>query len=133
MATVDTTLQNFIDGEPARSDAPSEAILNPATGEELAQAPNSSPQDVDRAVRAARAAFAEWSQSAPARRSQALLALAEILEENGKELARLEAEEFVAGSFLEGAPIVPVSSTTGEGIDQLKEAIERAALEVSEK
>jgi betaine-aldehyde dehydrogenase len=91
VATVDTTLQNFIDGEPARSDAPSEAILNPATGEELAQAPNSSPQDVDRAVRAARAAFAEWSQSTPAMRSHALLALAEILEENGKELARLEA------------------------------------------
>jgi len=91
VATVDTTLQNFIAGEPARSDAPSEAILNPATGEELARAPNSSPEDVDRAVRAARAAFAEWSQSAPARRSQALLALAEILEENGKELARLEA------------------------------------------
>jgi len=91
VATVDTTLQNFIAGEPARSDAPSEAILNPATGEELAQAPNSSPEDVDRAVRAARAAFAEWSQSTPAQRSRALLALAEILEENGKELARLEA------------------------------------------
>ena len=80
-ATASTTLQNFIDGEPARSDAPRDAILNPATGEELAQAPNSSPQDVDRAVRAARAAFADWSQSTPARRSQALLALAEILDD----------------------------------------------------
>ncbi len=43
------------------------------------------------------------------------------------ELARLEAEEFVAGSFLEGAPIVPVSSTTGSGLDHLRAALERAA------
>src|SRR5438132_5846011 len=85
------TLQNFIDGAPAPAEGELEPVLNPSTGEELAQAPNSSPQDVDRAVRAARAAFAEWSQSTPAMRSHALLALAEILEENGKELARLEA------------------------------------------
>jgi selenocysteine-specific elongation factor len=43
------------------------------------------------------------------------------------ELARLEAEEFVAGSFLEGAPIIPVSSTTRSGLDQLRAALERAA------
>ena len=42
-------------------------------------------------------------------------------------LARLEAEEFVAGSFLEGAPIVPVSSVTGEGIEQLKSELTRSA------
>src|ERR1700731_2479964 len=49
------------------------------------------------------------------------------------ELARLEAEEFVAGSFLEGAPIVPVSSATGEGLDRLRTALERVAVEVAEK
>ena len=35
-------------------------------------------------------------------------------------LARLEIEEFVRGSFLEGAPIVAVSATTGAGLDALK-------------
>ena len=35
-------------------------------------------------------------------------------------LVRLEVEELVAGSFLEGAPIVPVSSTTGAGLDDLR-------------
>src|SRR6201984_32980 len=32
-------------------------------------------------------------------------------------LVRLEIEEFVRGSFLEGAPFVPVSATTGAGLD----------------
>src|SRR5207245_7573906 len=49
------------------------------------------------------------------------------------ELARLEAEEFVAGSFLEGAPVVPVSSTTGQGLDQLRQELERAARQAAEK
>src|SRR2546421_3792220 len=36
------------------------------------------------------------------------------------ELVRGEAEELVAGSFLEGAPVVPASARTGEGIEELK-------------
>ncbi|HEX9981863.1 MAG TPA: SelB C-terminal domain-containing protein, partial [Thermoanaerobaculia bacterium] len=38
-------------------------------------------------------------------------------------LVRLEVEELVAGSFLEGKPIVPVSSTTGAGLDDLRRAL----------
>jgi betaine-aldehyde dehydrogenase len=85
------TLSNFIGGERAPSDGETEPVLNPATGEELARAHNSTPQDVDRAVRAARAAFEGWSQTTPAQRSAALLALADAIEEHGEELARLEA------------------------------------------
>jgi selenocysteine-specific elongation factor len=39
-------------------------------------------------------------------------------------LAREEVEELVAGTFLEGRPILPVSSLTGEGIAELADAIE---------
>ena len=85
------TLSNFIDGEQAPSQGESEPVLNPATGEELAQAGNSTAHDVDRAVAAARSAFAGWSQSTPAQRSAALLAMADVIEEHGDELARLEA------------------------------------------
>src|SRR5438128_357488 len=46
------------------------------------------------------------------------LADAEMLE-----LARLEVRELVAGSFLEGAPIVPVSAKTGDGLDGLRAAL----------
>ena len=48
-------------------------------------------------------------------------------------LVRLEVEEFVAGSFLEGAEIVPVSSTTGAGLDDLRAALARAAAAVAGK
>jgi betaine-aldehyde dehydrogenase len=91
MATTLGTLSNFIAGERAPSDGETEAVLNPATGEELARAHNSTPADVDRAVNAARAAFGGWSQTTPAQRSLALLALADAIEAHGEELARLEA------------------------------------------
>src|SRR5438132_5550438 len=91
MATQVSALRNFIDGQLVDSDGESEAILNPATGEERAQAASSTPQDVQEAVAAARRAFASWSQTTPAERAQALLAMAERVEENGEELARLEA------------------------------------------
>jgi len=91
MASTVETLSNFIDGERAAWDGESEPVLNPATGEELARAPRSSAEEVDRAVAAARRAFAGWSQTTPAQRSQALLAIADLVEEHGEELARLEA------------------------------------------
>lgn len=43
------------------------------------------------------------------------------------ELVKLEAEDFVAGSFLEGAPILAVSARTGQGLDDLKQAIRQQA------
>jgi betaine-aldehyde dehydrogenase len=91
MSTTAEILCNFIDGEQVASDGEAEPVLNPATGEELARAPRSTPEDVDRAVRAAREAFAGWSDTTPAQRSEALLAIASALEEHGDEIARLEA------------------------------------------
>src|SRR3989475_5319085 len=58
---------------------------------------------------------------------------ADLVDAEILELARMEAEEFVAGSFLEGAPVVPVSSTTGQGLEQLRQELARAAERVSEK
>ncbi|MFY9583795.1 MAG: selenocysteine-specific translation elongation factor [Candidatus Acidiferrales bacterium] len=49
------------------------------------------------------------------------------------DLVRLEVEEFLRGSFLEGAPIVPVSARTGEGMDRLKQELLRVASEVPGK
>jgi len=91
MATATQTLQNFIDGEfvdPA--DGRTQAVLNPATAEEIAQAPDSGAADVDRAVRAARKAFEGWANATPGERSLALLRLADRLEEHADELAELE-------------------------------------------
>ena len=49
------------------------------------------------------------------------------------DLVKLEVEEFVAGSFLEGAPVAPVSSRTGEGIAELKSELEKLAQTVRPK
>jgi selenocysteine-specific elongation factor len=49
------------------------------------------------------------------------------------ELVRLEVDDFVAGSFLEGAPIVGVSAVTGQGLPELKEALRHQALQAKAK
>ncbi|NLT65436.1 MAG: selenocysteine-specific translation elongation factor [Acidobacteria bacterium] len=52
----------------------------------------------------------------------------DMVEPDMIELVRDEIEETVAGSFLENAEIIPVSSKTGEGIDRLKKAIHDLSL-----
>ncbi len=84
-------LDNFIGGEPVPSEGEPYPILNPATGETLVLASRSTAADVDRAVRAAREAFAAWSATTPAQRAQALLALADLIDEHAPEIARAEA------------------------------------------
>ena len=92
MASTDTqTLQNFIDGESVAGGGETEAILNPATGETMAEAPVSSAREVDGAVMAARRAFEGWSRTTPRERAEALLAIADAIESNSEEIARLEA------------------------------------------
>jgi betaine-aldehyde dehydrogenase len=86
------TLENFIDGKfVAPLDGATEPILNPATGETIALAPLSGVADVDLAVRAARRAFEGWSQTTPATRAEALLGLADAIEQHAEEIAREEA------------------------------------------
>ncbi|HKA00090.1 MAG TPA: selenocysteine-specific translation elongation factor, partial [Candidatus Solibacter sp.] len=67
------------------------------------------------------------------RRGIVALTKADLVDEDILGLVRLEVEELVTGSFLEGAPIVPVSSTTGAGLDDLRRELGRAAAEAPEK
>ena len=57
----------------------------------------------------------------------------DLVEEDILGLVQLEIEELVGGSFLEGAPVVPVSSTTGAGLDDLRRELARVAAAVPEK
>lgn len=87
------TLQNFVDGEFADSaDGRTEPVLNPATGEVIAQAPLSDAVDVDRAVQAARRAFATWAVTTPAERARALERIADAIEEHAEELSEIESD-----------------------------------------
>lgn len=51
----------------------------------------------------------------------------DLVEEEWLELVMEEVGNFVQGTFLKQAPVIPVSSTTGQGLDRLKEAIENLA------
>src|ERR1700683_4725938 len=55
------------------------------------------------------------------------LTKADLVDTDILDLVRLEVEEFVAGSFLEGAPVVAVSSVTGAGLDELRKELRLAA------
>jgi selenocysteine-specific elongation factor len=61
------------------------------------------------------------------------LTKSDLVDEDILGLVRLEIDDLVAGSFLEGAPVVPVSSTTGAGLDDLRRELVRAAALVPEK
>ncbi len=74
---------------PARSGA-TDDIIDPATGAVIGSVPASDAADVDDAVRAAAAAFPEWSEKTPRARSEALHALADAIEADMAELTRLE-------------------------------------------
>ena len=67
-----------------------EPILNPATGEVLCNVPEASPEQLNAAVDAAHTAFGSWSQTTPAERSAMLLKLADAIESNAEQFARLE-------------------------------------------
>jgi 4-(gamma-glutamylamino)butanal dehydrogenase len=66
--------------------------LNPATGQPLATVAACDADDVDRAVAAARAAFADgrWARLAPAARKRILLRFADLVEANAAQIARLD-------------------------------------------
>jgi 4-(gamma-glutamylamino)butanal dehydrogenase len=84
----------YIDGAQAAPESGETfETMTPATGQVLAEIAACGPADIDRAVSSARRAFdgGEWSRRAPAERKQVLLRLAELIESNLLELARIDA------------------------------------------
>src|SRR6266542_687714 len=55
------------------------------------------------------------------------LTKSDLVDADTLEVARLEIRELVAGSFLEGAPIVPVSERTGQGPEDFRAALHEAS------
>jgi betaine-aldehyde dehydrogenase len=94
MATAVTHRQMFIGGEWVdASSGETQPVLNPATGEVIAEVPKATGEDVDRAVAAARDAFqSTWADSTPSERQRALLKVADLIEEHGEEFGRIESE-----------------------------------------
>jgi len=76
-------------------------VLDPSTGEHIADVPRSKAVDVDRAVQAARNAFAQWRHTSPADRGRLLTGIARRLRDQAGELAAL-------GSLDGGLPLPAV-------------------------
>ncbi|MEJ2534187.1 MAG: aldehyde dehydrogenase [Gammaproteobacteria bacterium] len=96
----------FIDGRYVDAlSGETRATVNPANGETLAEVALCGPEDADRAVAGARAAFEDgrWSRMAPADRKMVLVRWAELIERHADELALLECLD--VGK--------PISDTTG--------------------
>jgi len=87
-------LANFIGGAfvPPASGSYLEDV-GPATGEVIAEIPDSDARDVDAAVAAARAAFPVWSRTPTEQRSRLLLRLADLIEQNLEELVQMESRD----------------------------------------
>ena len=81
----------FINGEfvPASDGATFDAH-NPANGEHLAYFAEATKEDVDSAVKAARAALPSWSKTSPIERQNILLKIADIIDANADHLALVE-------------------------------------------
>lgn len=100
-STIDPTVAGFLNGAAkklliggqwveAQSGKTFESV-NPATGEVLARVAEADAADVDRAVKAARAAFERgWGESKPGNRTRLLTRIADLIETHADELAQLE-------------------------------------------
>jgi betaine-aldehyde dehydrogenase len=95
MATAEKTrLRNFIGGKAVDPvEGKTEDVVNPASGETIAEAPLSTKADVDAAVEAAKAALPGWATTPPGERAMALLRMADLIEERGEEIAALESAD----------------------------------------
>jgi acyl-CoA reductase-like NAD-dependent aldehyde dehydrogenase len=85
-----------IDGEPSEAaSGHTRAVHSPIDGARLAEIPDCGPEDVDRAVRAARTAFQDrrWAGLAPRERKRRMLRWADLIETEAAELAVLETRD----------------------------------------
>ena len=88
------TIKNYVDGEWVDSSASNlMPVHDPATCELLAQCPDSTAQDVDAAVSAARAAFNEWRSTPVLVRAQYMHHFKVMVEENFEEISRIIVKE----------------------------------------
>ena len=89
MATAVRALRNFVGGDWVEASAESvREIVSPVTGETLAEVPDASPEDVDRAVAAARAAQPRWAALSAWERARICHAIADLIDERREEFAR---------------------------------------------
>ena len=106
--------QNFINGAFVDSTSgETDDVINPATGQILAKVPSSNKEDANNVVACAKAAFETWGNTTPRERSEALYALAQVVEANLDELKEIESQNV-------GKPISIIEFEFDLTVDNLK-------------
>lgn len=85
-------LENFIGGKFVPCDRHLDSF-NPSTGEVFCKVPDSGPDEVEAAVKAAKDAFPEWSSRSSEQRAKILNKLADLIEANLEEFAQAESKD----------------------------------------
>lgn len=80
----------LINGDRVAGEREALPVLDPATGEVLAQIPEATPEQIEAAARAAHEAFESYRLTPPAERAGYLLAIADVIEAHIDELSELE-------------------------------------------
>ncbi|HTK60733.1 MAG TPA: CoA-acylating methylmalonate-semialdehyde dehydrogenase [Pseudonocardia sp.] len=88
------TISHWIGGKPVPGSGERTApVWNPATGQQQAEVPLASREEVDAAVRSSAAAFSDWSQSSLSTRVKVLFAFRELVNSHARELAEIISDE----------------------------------------
>src|SRR5690348_4440183 len=104
----------YIDGEWSEGKGGrGDDILNPATGAVLGRVPFAEPEDVERAIDAAGAAFPAWRDAGPERRGQLLRRAAALIHERADEIGRIMTLE-------EGKPLPEATGEAHRAAAQLE-------------
>lgn len=88
-----TMASSWIGGTAVKTDGAQHRIVNPATGDVVAEMALATPADVDAAVGAARAALRGWATATPADRASVLFTLAKLADENAEALVAEEVSQ----------------------------------------
>ena len=112
-------MTEFIDGKTCDAvSGKSDVVRDPSNGEVVAEVTLAGAEDVDRAVAAARQAYAEWSRATPADRSGVLTTFARLLSDRAEEIAQLE-------SRIAGKPIRLATEFDVPGHDRQRGVLRR--------
>lgn len=87
-------VKNYIGGELVEAiDGKTLDLIDPSSGKVYGSAPDSNTTDVDKAVKAAEAAFPEWSATNANQRYEMLARIADLIDQRHDELARAESKD----------------------------------------
>lgn len=113
IAGIEVPLEHFVGGSFRAGGEGTIAVVDPASGQRVAEVPKAGATEVDAAVAAARTAFTTWASTAPGERAAVLLALAAAIEKEAEALARLESHNV-------GKPVAAVPEELAFAVDNLR-------------